>query len=409
MKGNLNVEVRPITEEELGQFSTFVRDAFVVDKEWVDRWVERAIKPNLDKTRALFEDGEMKACLRLIFPRLWLGYGSLPAPGFTSVATPPENRRQGSINRMLTTVLKELRESGYPITTLYPFYFPFYKKFGFDLVSQTNEVKVNINQFQKFKPKVKGKWKAITQEQWEVVNSMYDEYCAGKFGRLSRDKEWWERQIFTGPKETPRLSYLWYNEQGEARAYIFYRFETVKDWERKMIIREMVWKDNAARNEVFAFIGNHDSQTKSVEWATSADDEVFALLDDPREAECKLEPGYMLRILDAAMALEQRPWSPSGSGFFTIALQDHLLEWNNVALRVEVRAGQAHVEKLANASEAKLSCDIRQLAQMYAGYLSPQKLYNLGMLESRDEAELAAAQNLFSTPGQPAPQMNDFF
>jgi len=405
------VQIRPLKMDELGIFTQYEMDASVSEKEQTERWVARVIKPYLEDTRVLVgDDGEIKVQMGLYYSGLWLGSAAVKTPGIFAVASPPENRRTGYIRQMIFGVMHELRAAGYGFVTLYPFYFPFYKKFGYDQVSSSKQTSVKMAQFTKFRPKTKGRWKQLGPDQWAEFNALYEADCKGHFGLLTRDEQWWREQMLVFQNNKPRKSYIWYNEQGEAEAYILYRFEELKDHERELKVRDMVWLNLAAKHEILAFIANHDSQAIKVSWGSAAPDfEIMPLLDDPRAVEEKIEPGYMLRILDVELAMQQRPWPVGASGTFSLAVRDDGLEWNNLAVKVTVTDGKTTVTRLTETSQAGLSCDVRQLAQMLAGFLSPVKLAELGLLEVRNQADLLAAQQLFSPFGQPAAHMNDFF
>lgn len=387
-------------------------DAFVSEREQTERWVEKVIKPNLQDTRVLVDDdGEIKVQMAMYYPGLWLGTAAVKTPGIFAVASPPENRRSGYIRQMLFSVMNELRAAGYGTVILYPFYFPFYKKFGYEQAGSTKHLSIKMAQFTKFRPKTKGRWNQLGPDQWAEFNALYEAHCAGRFGLLTRDEQWWREQMLVFGNNKPRKSYIWYNEAGEAQAYILYRFEEAKDHERDMLVRDMVWLNLAAKHEVLAFLANHDSQAAKVSWngTLAPDFEIMPLLDDPRAVEEKIEPGYMLRILDVELAMQQRPWPHGVSGSFSLAVQDDGLEWNNLTVQVTVADGKTTVTRLAENQQAGLSCDVRQLAQMVAGFLSPVKLVELGLLEVQSQSELQSAQQLFSPCGQPAAHMNDFF
>lgn len=405
------MQVRPITAEEVERYGKIDQDAFVASDEDTQRYLERDVRSKLENTRALFNDeGEMLAILNLIFPRLWLGRESVPMPGVLGVASPPETRRQGYVKRLFEVVLEELYEKGYNICTLYPFYFPFYKKFGFEQVSTGKLVTTKIEQFQKFKPRTKGRWKEVTPDHWPEFNAIWQKFSQGKFGLLTREEEsWWQGRLFMAEGNKLRKLYLWYDEEGKAQAYVTYALTGQDDQEGRTMRVQRAWTSPAAYHEILAFIANHDAQATKVYWYAAPDEEFFALVDNPRQVEEKLVPGYMLRILDAKRALEERPWSNEVEGSFSIALRDELMPRNNLALRVEVAGGRAVTEVLSDAQRAGLACDMRQLAQLYAGHLSPRKLAAIGLLDGWDEGDLAAAQRVFSPPDQPASHMPDFF
>lgn len=401
------MQVRPIRPDEVEQFKEIDKAAFVVEEANSERWIEKEVLPYLQNTRALIDDeGQMRSILHLIFPRLWLGETTVAMPGVLAVATPPEFRRQGYLKQLLTTVMHELHASGYSISTLYPFYFPFYKKFGYEHVSTSKSVKVKLSQLQKFKTKTPGQWRKASPDQWETFNAIYENFCRGKFGYFTRDERWWRESRFGGKK--PHTLYLWHNAQGEAQAFVIYNFRDNKEGEREMRVSR-AWTTPEAYHEILAFLANHDAQTTKLEWYTSSADEIMALVDDPREVEEKLEPGYMLRILDAARAFEERSWPAGVTGAFTLALKDELLEWNNTVLRVEVSDGKAQARQLEANSVAGISCDIRQLSQLYAGFLSPLALAQIGLLQVHSQQDLALAQQVFSPVGQVPSHMPDFF
>ncbi|HEX2911321.1 MAG TPA: GNAT family N-acetyltransferase [Chloroflexia bacterium] len=404
------MQVRPVTLDEAEYYSSIDGDAFVSSPQETKDWLELHIKPNLKDTRALFNDqGEIQAILFLMHNRLWLGDGTVKVAGVAGVATPPEYRRQGGVKQLFKATLSELREAGTNVSALYPFYFPFYKRFGYEQVSTFKSVEVKIAALQKFKPKAKGTWKKVNSDRWKDFDAIYEKFSRGQFGRFVREEHWWQRPVFQVNEGRILKPYLWYDEQGVAQAYLIYSFKSEEDHGRTMIVRDQAWLTKEARYEILAFMANHDSQAVKVRWLAPASQEVQALLDDPREVEEKIVAGYMLRILDVPRALEERPWHPEAKGAFKLALRDSLLEWNNQAVQVEVEGGKASVQVLPEGSETGLACDIRQLAQMYAGYLSPVQLAELDLLEVRDERQLQAAQAAFYRPGQPASFMPDFF
>lgn len=407
------MQVRPIRPDELERFAFIEQAAFLFDRTSIPTWIEHTLKPSMADIRVLEQDGNIVSVLRVIYPELWLGAGRVKMPGITNVATPPQYRRYGYLKVLLTDVLNELYHAGHAISTLYPFDFPFYKKFGYELVSTQKDVKLKMGALQSLRSKAtgKGRWIAASLEQWADLNAIYQAQANGNFGRLTRDQYWWQKRIMCNMKEEPHPAYIWQDATGRNRAYIVYSFKKLDgEWDRELRVHDQGWLDSAAQLELLAFLANHDAQAGAVTWTAASDQELFALLSDPREAEEKIYPGYMLRILDAVRALTERPWYSNANGNFALALQDDRLEWNNnITLHIAVENGQAQVKSVPGTDKAGLSCDIRQLSQMYAGYLSPHQLADLGLLEVRDVAQLDAAQQAFFAHGQPASFMADHF
>jgi predicted acetyltransferase len=119
-------EIRPLANDaEVDRFVNMVGQAFRGSPEQARR--RRGLVQS-DELRGLFVDGELRAALRLIDMPLWFGAAPVGTGGLSAVATPPEYRRQGYIGRLLRATLAEIRDRGWPLSALYPFSFPFYKR-----------------------------------------------------------------------------------------------------------------------------------------------------------------------------------------------------------------------------------------------------------------------------------------
>ena len=407
------MEIRPARLEELERYVAIDQAAFVNDPTNQNDWVERDLKPNLADTRVLVDDdGEIVTILKLLYPRLWLGDRTVAVGGFEGVASPPENRRQGHIRHLFVATLQELHTKGYNVAILYPFFFPFYKKFGFEQASASKNVSVKLDQLQKFRPKTPGRWRQVGPERWADFSAIYEKTAAGHFGLLTRDQAWWQGRRFQENSHKRYNLYIWYDADNQPQAYVIYRLENQSGGGhghgRKMELSRG-WTNSAAYHEVLAFLTNHDSQAATANWYTGRDDEIMALVDDPRQVEETSEAGYMLRLLDVRKAFLERAWPTTAQGVFTLGVKDDLFEWNNLALRLELAEGELKIQVLEASAPVGLRCDIGRLAQLYAGYLSPITLHDLGLLEVTSPADLHAAQQLFSPAGQPASHMADFF
>lgn len=407
------MQIKTLTEDQKPLYARIFQDSFVVADSYMPTWAQYAPTKDL---RGIFDDeGTLLSGLRFLWNDLWLGNSKVKMAGITNVSTPPEHRRHGYLRQLLLATLAEERENGYNVSGLYPFEFPFYRKFGYELASATQEVAISVAALAQFKTQTKGRWKKANADDWQKFKELYDTSCVGKFGRNTREQEvWWRRRIFillqNGVAKNNE-AYLWYDEAGKARAYIVFSYKNLaKDWDREIIIRDMVWLDEAARHEIFAFFANQDSQALKIWFSTEPGDEILSRLSDPRQAELKLQPGYMLRLVDVKGALAERSWPEEACGKISIAVKDDTMEWNdNQTYQMEIEAGKASVKTTQGTDSAGLSCDVRTLAQLYAGYLTIQTAVRLNKLVVHNPAELKLAGQIFSPPGQPASFMVDFW
>jgi predicted acetyltransferase len=91
-------------------------------------------------TLAADDGGEILAAATAIPMRQNVRGVTYPMAGIASVASHPLARRQGHVRAVLTQLLGEMRESGHPVSALYPFRPSFYQKFGYVTVPKARRV-----------------------------------------------------------------------------------------------------------------------------------------------------------------------------------------------------------------------------------------------------------------------------
>jgi predicted acetyltransferase len=410
------------------------RLAFNSSVEDVAFW--QSIDPlTLDNSRCLFDGDGKVLCGMGILDEGALYFNSpnsIPTALITAVASPPEYRRKGYIRELFVGMFEEQRAKGVALSALYPFYFPFYRSFGYDLAHDAAQYTVKIEQFKPWRKaagsgtftpidtksiraKVTGEsseGNGDAMSDLEKLDSIYKEWATHNLGAVARSKRWWLHKLTHKKEHIP--TYLYYNPDGRPSGYIIYHLEDKGEWVRELAIHEMMAVDRQAWEAIYGFIYNHDSQASKVTLWEPVDSGFASRLPDPREAEVKVHPGYMLRLLDVEGAFRQRTFQPEAQGEFTFALTDEMLPVNSGVYRVQVSEGRATTEKLAESGEAKeelggVRLDARALAQLYGGYIAPVRAAYTGQIEVLREADLANMQAVLSPSGQPTPYMADDF
>jgi predicted acetyltransferase len=340
----------------------------------------------------------------------------VPTGGISGVASPPENRRQGYIGRLLHAVLCEIRERGWPLSTLYPFYFPFYKRYGWEHVSDNYEYKIPMTHLPVRQPA--GTWHAVlrstdmnaeeahvSDDDVATLMEIYNAWAAaGRTGPVVRDTRWWRlNKLREGSPKRPDL-YYWRDPAGQPRAYVNYSFVDLSTpWERRLQVGDMAALDIPAFQAVLGFLRNHDSQAKEVKMFLPEDIRLAALLDDP-EFTIEVQAGFMLRLVDVAAALAARRYPAGVSAHVTLAIHDSFLPWNTGTYGLEVRDGVGVASRIDE--EPGLSMDQRTLGRLYSGYMTASEAARLHLLEVHNLVTLEAADRIFAGP---RPYMADFF
>jgi predicted acetyltransferase len=423
----------PANQGELDTYLDMVRLAFNIPRDDLAFW--QSIHPmTTDRARCLFDDSGKMLCGMGLIDKGALYFNSpspIPTALITAVATPPENRRKGYIRELFLGMFNEQRANGVALTALYPFYFPFYRSFGYELAHDAAQYTVKIEQFKRWQKAAdvgtfvpidtkaivanfkdnqgKGEDAASADaDDLEKLDAIYKQWASRNIAAIARTKRFWLRAFPHKKEYIP--AYFYYNPAGQATGYIIYHFNDKGDWVRDLVIHEIGATDRQAREAIYGFISNHDSQaTKVVMWMP-VDSGLAALLPDPREAEVKVHAGYMLRLLDIEGAFRQRTFQPEAQGEFTFALNDEMLPILSGAYHVQVRDGKADVEKLTDDdSQAGIYLNANALAQIFGGYISPIKAAERGSIEVSREDDLTGMQAVLSPYGQPVPYIADDF
>ena len=402
-------EIRQVRAEETAAYFNMSGQAFQVPSADLERW--RQGTP-LNEIRGLFVDDEMRAGLVLIPMQMWFGAGTVRAGGISGVATPPEYRRQGYIGRLLDAVAAEMRADGYPLSILYPFYFPFYKRYGWAHVSDNLQYTIPIERL----PVVKqtGSWHSVavttdlpkpgegpvvSDADLAILMGIYDAWAPGRNGPLVRAAAHWRRRKLSRPANI----YYWRDLSGEPRAYVMYTFKETAPWTRQVQIREVIALDGAALRATLGFLRNHDSQAQDITVDQPEAGRLLALLEDPR-VKVEVDPGFMLRILDVPAALEARRYPAGVSARLALQVTPVHGDIAPVGGQLAVSDGAGSWSPTRIAPD--LSLDERVLGQLYSGYLTPGQAADLGLLTVHNPAALAQADAIFAGP---KPYLADFF
>lgn len=392
-------DYRPISEADQARFIAIESQAFGDEPANVERWLNN--EPGGD-TRGLFDGGRLVAQLMLFPFQVMAGPRDVACGGLGSVATPPEERRRGYVERLLRESCAEMRERHMPLCLLFPFKASFYRRFGWATCMERRVYSGRPDLFSSFLRQQCGRFEPVGEAQIAELDTIYAGALRGRFGPLRRNEAWWRRQVLSDGKK-PYYAYVWRDEHGRGRAYVIYR------WEKRlagnaMVCREIVALDPEARAQLFGFIANHDSQSGEVVFRAPADAPVNLLLPDPLA--CEIEAYFMLRLVDVAAALAAYPFPNTCTGRLTLAVADDWLPDNAGVFELEVARGAAQVRRLADSATPDLSCDVRVLAQLYSRYLRPRTAAAFGVLEAPNRDALAFAEQLFAGL---APFSSDFF
>ncbi|WP_129672426.1 enhanced intracellular survival protein Eis [Candidatus Chloroploca sp. Khr17] len=381
------IEYRQLTPDDRERCLALESYAFQLNPELVALDGEE-----LAQFRGLFVDGQLVAQLQLHTLQVQLGAGVQAAVGgIGAVASTPELRRRGYIGALLRHAVDELRASGVGLAMLYPFKVSFYGRYGWATCMEQKIYSGEPALFRSFR-RAPGHWIAVGEDELDELDAIYREALRGRFGPVVRTRAWWRNRIMCDWQQRRYHGYIWRDEHGKGRSYTIFRFEREARGD-VMHCREMVAVDPIARAQLFVFLAGHEGQVARVEFRAPADAPVNLLFPDPLE--CRVQPYFMLRLLDIAAAFEAHRYPKDLQGQVTIAVTDDWLVANQQIFALEFAAGTCQVRQMPLGTLPDIKCDSRILAQIYSRYLRPRTAATFGTLEVYNREALALFDRAF--------------
>ncbi|MFC7175968.1 GNAT family N-acetyltransferase [Halosegnis marinus] len=390
----MDTEFRPLPDDEAGDelFADYVQYAFAPDRgPEVDLDDDRPDPPRI--RRGLYPaDGDEPLTLCSSYPfETRLRGATLPMGGVSTVATPPEHRRKGYVGEMLRELCREYRDTGTPLSALWPFKHPFYAQFGWATTSRYLAWSCEPSALRSAAA-TGGTWERVDPDAWADLDAVHRAATEDRPLSLDRSEAWWRERQLRGWDSDPYV-YLWRDDDGEPRAYVAYRIEG--DWgDRTFEARaNHAAADREAFRHLLGFLADHDSQVGTVRFRTAVDCPLHDMVADPAELDCELNPGPMARLVDVPATLDALDYPTDSS--LALGLVDPLLDEVTGTYDLAVAGGRATVERTAaDPDGADATLGIGPFSQLVVGYRSAADLAVGGELDA-DDGTVAQLDALF--------------
>jgi predicted acetyltransferase len=383
----------PRDEQELSAAADIMMHSYAMAPADAAAWTQRVGMKDL---RLLREGGRVVGTLVFIPMGQWYGGRDVPMVGVGGVGVSPLYRGQGTATRLMQGVLREARESGAPLSALYPATQPLYRRVGYELAGARYEVRVQV-------PGIDARERTLALRPIEerdeaAVIACYQHMARARQGWLSRGPYVWSR--VRAPRVGMAHGYLVEGASG-VEGYVYLVRKQTVGFKQEMIASDLVANTPAAARRLLSFLGDHRSLATEVSWFGGADDPLLLLLREQTYS-VKLDMQWMVRVLDVAKALEARGWPAGLSGALHLEVEDDLFPENQGRFVLEVSDGVARVRR---GGDGRLRTHVRGLAPLYTGFWSAEVLRAMGALEA-DDASVRTAGALFSGP---QPSIRDMF
>lgn len=339
--------------------------------------------------------GRVAGGLGLLPMGQWFGGRSVPMVGLNSVVIAPEHRAAGLARRLLQTTLAEVRAGGFALSALFSYSPAVYRRVGYELAGASIRYQAPA---QALAPRDCGlAVRPLAAGEDAIMRDLYAERARRTAGNLDRSPVIWEWLL-----EGEAVGRYVVERDGTPEGYIVYRQEQLPgEQERGIIARDLVALTPDAGRGLLTFLAGHRSTAGKVLWfGPPAEPLLFHLPN--QDYRVVFHRRWMLRLVDARAALEARGYPAALAAELHLDVRDDTLPWNDGRLVLAVGGGRAEARE---GGEGRVRVDVRGLAPLYSGALSPLELVGTGYIEGPD-ADLATLGLVF---GGPAPWMPDHF
>lgn len=388
---------RPITEADIPIVAEIQSRAFRTNADAYVTLYREGGRYDWRAVRLLENDeGEAVAALTIFERLMSLNGGDLAAGLVAAVGVPPEQRRRGYAQELMTGLLDELYQQRLPISLLYPFSTAFYRRLGYGLA--------NMNWFLDIPPRElpddpeRLSVRRATPSDHRAIRTCYERARRQpKHNGWLKRTEWeWQNRVWKPDRET-----VVYVADGTIEGYLIYTL--IADWDRGLNpvkVIEWVTTSGAAWRGLVGFLAALGEQATVVSYNAPQDTPLLLALREPYSemgghAEfvyvqaARLVVGFMLRVIHLPTALRGRHYPPAVTASFVLRVDDAQLPGNSEPVHVHITNGAASVAPASGpfgrGQSATVETDIATFSQLFAGFISAEQARTLGRLQADDE------------------------
>lgn len=372
--------MRELKKSDVSQFNALLRYAFQVtsrelmDVGWAEDEIRRSKYPVIEKANVLgWFDQEKLASQLAVYPMRVNIHGEIyDMGGLTGVATYPEYANAGLMHSLMKKSLEDMKERGQTVSFLYPYSIPYYRKKGWEIVSDKMSFTIKDTQLPK-RVEVSGMVERVDIEHIDI-KKIHDNFANVRHGALIRRQLEWEEYFRWEVDDL--IAAIYYSDRHEPLGYLFYWIEN-----EIFHIKEMVYLTQEARHGLWNYISAHFSMITEVRGDNYTDEPLAFLLEDSEIKE-EIEPYIMARIVDFEEFIKKYPFQIKSQGIkLTFRIDDPLLEWNNGYFSITWdENGDAIVTKEILSTPIKLN--IGTLTTMLMSYKRPSYLSRVEKIDT---------------------------
>jgi predicted acetyltransferase len=380
------LKLRAYREEDRGAVARVAAMALGGSVEyWEEEYYAPEKNPRLDPEQVYIveEDGEIRATAAVLPLEIFFERKTVPMGGIAAVATHAAYRRRGYAGELLRTALRLMRERSVHLSMLHPFAHAYYRRYGWELATEAISYDLKPSDLP-----TSTEQKCVRTYQDEDLPQMMTllEEKGSRHPLFVRRGEGRWRQIIARGEQEAAV----YDAQGRIEGYLLYKQAEGDGSTRTLTLSELLAETPEAREALVSFAAAFDPLVFGVRYSVPRGEPLHPYLPNSF-VDARIKPEFMLRLVsveDAIRLLDCR--SEALRAPLVLEVEDDTIS-ENVG---EYTLGDSDVVRGAEA-EDRVALDVRQLAQLYAGYLSARQLARRGLARPSSIKALELLETLF--------------
>jgi predicted acetyltransferase len=403
----MDIDIRPITADQGGQFSDVMATAFgetFTPEELADhdRWFE------YDRSIAAFDGDRIVGTGGAYSMELTLpGLTTIPIGGLTAIAVLPTYRRRGILRAMIAYHFDEVEGRGELVSALGASESVIYGRFGYGLATSFADYEIDPRRGQFLRPPAaRGRVRLLDREETaKIVPPVYDRYRRGQPGEMSRPQVWWE--VYARDPEWTRqgasrhYDVVYESEPGRVDGWVSYRIES--RWHNGLAanivkVRSLIGLTPEAEAALWRYLLDLDLAGTVKLGYRAVDDPIRWRLADPRRLRVTdVGDQLWVRLLDLPGALAARRYAVAGT--LVLEVTDAVRPGNQGRFRLE--GGPDGADCQPTTAQPDLALDVADVGAAYLGGVRLTTLARAERVAELTPGALLRADRMFASTPSP--------
>jgi predicted acetyltransferase len=350
-----------------------------------EKYYAESPRVDLDLVYVIEEEGEVRASATVLPLEVFVDGEAAPMGGVAAVSAHPAYRRRGYAGELMRVTLRGMRERGMHLSMLWPFAHAFYRAYGWELAGEA--IAYTLKPTDLPTSSEQKRVRAYEEEDLPRVMALLEQEASEYSCCVRRGEGRW-REVVAREDWGATV----YEREGRLEGYLLYRmsgWREDREPHRTLAVRELVWGTPGAREALISFLAAQDPLVFEIKHHTSRGEPLHPYLPSSY-VKAETEPEFMLRLVDVEGALDLLDRAMDEP--LVLEISDDVIEEN----AGEYTVGRDEVVRGAEAAE-RVALDVRQLAQLYAGYLPARQLARHGLFDPGSKKALKLLERLFPT------------